>query len=280
MHLIFVYGAKHLMTNPINPVDNPELARPAEAEMLDILHRVQSGELSVDEAEQLLDAAADEPEARVLNDRRPDGQDFSAPLGKTANGKLVFERGTAGLTVQGASLPGQLFTAHFERHVPVVRVNGGTVTVRYRHFGFGLLNWLRYGFGPPRGKVTLNADIPWQVVLHGGVDQAHLDLRPVTLRGVTLSGGVTDVELKLGEPTGVVSLDFTGGVNNLRILRPAAVAVRLTVQGGAAKLALDSQELGAVGGRATLETPNNQDSPHNYTITVGGGAHNIRIAPL
>jgi len=268
------------MTDPINSVDNSDLVSPADEEMLDILYRVQSGELSVEEAEHLLDAASNEPAEHVLNDDMLDGQDFSAPLGKSANGKLVFERGTAGLILHGESLPGQLFTAHFERHVPIVRVNGSTVTMRHRHFGFGLLNWLRYGFGPPRGQVTLNSDIPWQVVLRCGVAQARLDLRSVTLRRVSFSEGVSDVELKLGQPSGVVNLEFTGGVNNVRILRPAAVGVRLTMSGGAARIALDNQKLSVVGSMATLETPNSHDNPDCYIISTSGGANNIRIAPL
>jgi hypothetical protein len=209
-----------------------------------------------------------------------DSQKFSAPLGKTANGKLVFERGAAGLTLHCKPLSGQLFTAHFERHVPVVRINGGTVTVRYRNFGFSLLNWLRYGFNAPRSEVTLNADIPWQIDLHGGIAQSSLDLRPVKLRRGTIHSGVSDVVLKLGEPNGVVRLDCHGGANNLSILRPANVAVRLTIHGGAVNLVLDQQKFGAVSGMTTLETPNSQEASSYYMINLHGGAHNFKVATL
>jgi hypothetical protein len=248
--------------------------------MLNILRRVQSGELSVEQAEQLLGAASSGREEQGPDRIALDYQDFSAPLGKTANGKLIFERGVAGLSVRSEQLPGQLFTAHFERHVPVVRVNGGTVTVRYRDFGFGLLNWLRYGFNPPRGQVTLNAGIPWQIDIHGGIAQSRLDLHPVKLRGITIHSGASDVELRLGEPNGLVSFNFHSGVNNITILRPATVAVRLTVHSSAANLTLDNQRFGAVAGTATLETPNSQEASHCYVITVHGGANNFKVATL
>lgn len=268
------------MTNPTHPDDKAGVTSPADDELLDILQRVQSGELSVEEAEQLLGPAPGRREEQEPAKVNLDSENFSAPLGKTANGKLVFERGVAGLTVQGESLPGQLFKAHFDHHVPVVRVNGGTVTVRYRDFGFNLLNWLRYGFKPPHGHITLNADIPWQIAIRGGLAQTRLDLSTVTLRKVAFSGGLSDVEVRLGEPADVVKLDFTGGVHNISILRPATVAVRLSIHGGVANLALDNQKFGAVGGMTTLETPNGQEATSYYAINIHGGAHNLKVIPL
>ncbi len=268
------------MTHPTKPIDNPDIASLTDDEILNILRRVQSGELSAEQAEQLLGAVSGGREEQGPTDVALDSQDFSAPLGKTANGKLIFERGAAGLTLRGEPLPGQLFTAHFERHVPVVRVNGGTITVRYRDFSFGLLNWLRYGFNPPRSDMTLNADIPWQIEIRSGIAQSRLDLRLIKLRGVILNSGASDVELMLGEPNGVVNLDFNSGVHNISILRPATVAVRLTIHGGAANLILDSQKFSAIGGMTTLETPNSQEAPAHYAITINGGAHNFKVATL
>jgi hypothetical protein len=159
-----------------------------------------------------------------------------------------------------------------------VRVNGGTVTVRYRDYGFGLLNWLRYGFNSPEGEMSLNAEIPWQIDLHGGFARSRLDFQAIKLRGITLHGGGSDIVFSLGEPEGSVGIDIHGGVNNLKILRPASVAVRLELNGGAANLALDNQKFGALGGSTTLETPNRQAATAQYAITIHGGAHNFSVA--
>jgi hypothetical protein len=266
------------MTKPIN---NPEVSSLTDDEMLNILRQVQTGAMSVEQAEGLLGERARQREAQGLKEVAPGGQEFSAPLGKTANGKLSFERGAAYLTLRGEPLPGQLFTAHFgERHVPIVRVNGGKVTVRYRDYGFGLLNWLRYGFNPPGGEMSLNAEIPWQIELHSGVARSSLELQTIKLRSLALHGGGSDVEVRLGEPEGRASLEFHGGVNNLKILRPASVAVRLEIHGGAVNLALDHQKFGAIGGSMTLETPNKQEATAQYMIALHGGAHNFSVATL
>lgn len=263
-----------------DPMDNSSVPPLTDDEMLNILRQVQSGELSVEQAEQLLGDVPGRTQEQGPDNLALDYQDFSAPLGKTANGKLVFERGAVGLALHSEQLPGQLFTAHFERHVPVVRVNGGTVTIRYRDFGFGLLNWLRYGFNPPHGEVILNSGIPWQINIHSGIAQSRLDLRSVKLRGITIHSGASEVELRLGEPQGEVNLNFHSGVNNIHILRPATVPVRLTVHGSAANLALDNQKFGAVSDRSILETPNSQAASHYYAITINGGANNFKVDAL
>lgn len=266
------------MTKPIN---NSEVSSLADDEMLDILRRVQAGELSVAQAEALLAERPDESDSQEFEEVSPGGQQFSAPLGKTANGKLIFERGAAYLNLRGEPLPGQLFIAHFgERHVPIVRVNGGKVTVRYRDYGFGLLNWLRYGFNPPGGEMSLNAGIPWQIELHSGVAHSRLDLQTIKLRGLAFHGGATEVELRLGEPNGQVEIEFHGGVSNLKILRPASVAVGLDIHGGAVNLALDNQKFSAIGGSMHLETPDKQEAIARYTIALHGGAHNFSVATL
>ncbi|MBE7555991.1 MAG: hypothetical protein HS126_33470 [Anaerolineales bacterium] len=263
-----------------DPIDTSYVTTLTDDEMLDILRQVQSGELSVEQAERLLGATHHGHEDQAPSDTGLAGQTFSAPLGKTANGKLVFERGAAGLYLHGEALSGQLFTARFERHVPVVRVNGGTVTVRYRDFGFGLLNWLRYGFNPPQSEMTLNADIPWQLDIHSGIAQSCLDLRSIRLRKLTIHNGVSDVKLILGEPNDIVRLDCHGGVHNLIVLRPAPVAVQLTVHGGATSLGLDNQKLGAIGGITTLETANIKTALCRYVINVHGGANNFKVGAL
>ncbi|MFN8456884.1 MAG: hypothetical protein U0401_19835 [Anaerolineae bacterium] len=308
------------MTNPINSMDDASAASQADDEMLDILRRVQSGELSVEQAEQLLNALPGKYEEAEPFRTEPDGQTFSAPLGKTANGKLIFQRGAVGLTVQGESLPGQLFKAFFEHHVPVVRVNGGTVTVRYRDFHFGFFNRSRHddrvpfdmggfrpdlgqrrperGFAPerdprraesrfkrgfpfnfnkPQSSITLNAGIPWEIDLHGGVTHSYLDLRQIKLREISLHDGINDVELTLGEPNGIVQVNFNSGVNSVKILRPPHIPVRLTAHGGVARLTLDNQELGAVGGKIALETPNIHQATAYYAVNVSGGANNFTV---
>jgi hypothetical protein len=82
-------------------IDNPEVSSLTDDEVLNILRQVQGGELSVEEAEGLLGERYSQREAQALKEVAPGGQEFSAPLGKTANGKLIFERGAAHLTLRG-----------------------------------------------------------------------------------------------------------------------------------------------------------------------------------
>jgi hypothetical protein len=49
------------------------------------------------------------------------------------------------------------------------------------------------------------------------------------------------------------------------------------VGGGASKLALDDQRLGAVGGETILESGSYTGATDRYEITVSGGADNVSV---
>ena len=59
-------------------------------------------------------------------------EELAAPLGSVAMGRLVFVRGAAHLTIGVDASMEDLYRARFEGKVPEIRVDGGTVTVKYR----------------------------------------------------------------------------------------------------------------------------------------------------
>ncbi|MGH2578367.1 MAG: hypothetical protein ACRDG9_11570, partial [Actinomycetota bacterium] len=59
-------------------------------------------------------------------------QELAAPLGSVDVGQLVFTRGAAHLTIGVDGSMEDLYRARFEGKVPDIRVDGGTVTVKYR----------------------------------------------------------------------------------------------------------------------------------------------------
>jgi hypothetical protein len=67
-------------------------------------------------------------------------------------------------------------------------------------------------------------------------------------------------------------------VSGLTILRPRSAPVRLSVDGGAAKVAVDEQRFGAVGGPLELRSSGYDAAEPFYDVRVGGGAHALLIA--
>ena len=76
-------------------------------------------------------------------------KEIAAPLGSIETGHLVFTRGASHLLIGADPSMNDLFRAHFDRKVPEVGVDGGTVSVKYRP-----------SFHPPTGEITLRAGSP------------------------------------------------------------------------------------------------------------------------
>jgi hypothetical protein len=88
---------------------------------------------------------------------------------------------------------------------------------------------------------------------------------------------VSELELDLAEPTGVVPLRFVGGLSKLTVRRPAGSALTLQVRGGISKLAMDGQEFGAIGGQLRLESREQGERDDRYELEITGGASRLTI---
>jgi hypothetical protein len=130
---------------------------------------------------------------------------------------------------------------------------------------------------PVRGEVTLNAAVPWEVEVRGGAYKVEADLSGLKLTSFVLTRGLSDVDLTLPEPSGVVPVRLTGGASEVNIRRPAGVEARLSMIGGVSKLTFDEQSFDAVGGKLRLRSPGYDSVSDRYEIEVSGGASKITV---
>ena len=130
---------------------------------------------------------------------------------------------------------------------------------------------------PLRGRVTLNAAVPWEVEVRGGAYKVEADLSGLKLISFVLTRGSSDVDLTLPEPSGMVPVRVSGGASKANIRRPAGVEAQLSVKGGASKLTFDEQNLAAVGGKLRLQSPGYDSVSDRYEIEVSGGASKVNV---
>jgi len=196
---------------------------------------------------------------------RPRGE-YAAPMPAGARcARLVFERGTANdLIVVDPELT-ELFLARFDGAVPRVEVTGSTVRIRHTR--------TRHN----RGRIALNAGVPWALELRGGATRLRAELAGADITEIVVAGGASHVDLALPAPTTRVPIRFGGGISQVSMLRPRDVPVHLSVGGGAARIALDDQRFGAVGGPVELRS-GAPDTAGAYDIHVAGGAHALVIS--
>ena len=184
--------------------------------------------------------------------------------------RLVFPRGVANLTVRVDPSMTGTYQGEFYGPKPRVSETGGVVFIDYSQFN-------PFRWGRTSADVRLSPSASWAIEIRGGVSHWDSDLRNLELTGIEVRGGVTKVDLRLPRPSGSSIIRISGGASQLTLRRPAGVPARLQIGGGASKLELDTQYLGAVGGPVRLETPDYPKAPDRYDIEIGGGASRIRV---
>src|SRR5215212_4291055 len=160
---------------------------------------------------------------------------FAAQLGASRSGRLRFTNGAHRVVIRAGSHLRGLYRARFGERMPVVKVRGGVVSIRYTRVAS--CDWT--GNHPERpAEVALNAGIPWDVEVRGGASRLLADLSGLRLGSLSVDGGASRLEVVLPDPSGAVSVVILGGASNVAIRRPEGVAARLRVEGGVTNLTL------------------------------------------
>lgn len=204
------------------------------------------------------------------------GSDFSAPLAGVTAGRLEFSRGASRVTLRAAAMD-ELFRAHFEGPLPDVLVERGRVAIRHRVLSPAEWASLVWPGDEHSADIALNAAVPWELEVRGGVSRLDADLTGLRLAGFEIRGGASNVELVLDEPGGIVPIRVRGGVSHVTIRRPAGVPVAASVRGGISRLALDDQRFGAIGGHARVTTGPWRQATSGYDIEIAGGASHLTV---
>jgi hypothetical protein len=191
---------------------------------------------------------------------------LAAPLGSVAMGRLVFVRGAAHLRIGVDASMEDLYRARFEGKVPDIRVDGGTVTIKYRP-----------SLRPPHGEITLSGRVPWAINAAMGMSGVVADLADLELTELEISGGASRLEVKLPRPKAAVRVRIGAGASNLQLLRPAGVPVRVRIGGGASKLAIDDVRVRAAGGTTDWRSPDYDLVQGRYNIEIGAAASKVTI---
>jgi hypothetical protein len=182
---------------------------------------------------------------------------------------LQFVGGVANLRICVDPTLTNRYAARFEGPQPEVTEFGNEITIRYHG---GTWSW-----GRVEADIRLRPDLVWTLRVRGGASRADIDVRGLDLRAFEITGGVSRMDLELGEAHGTVPVRISGGVSRLDISRPAAVPARVEINGGASRLALDDQNLGAIGGPSRLQSSGFEPAGDRLHVEVRGGASRLSV---
>jgi 2-polyprenyl-6-methoxyphenol hydroxylase-like FAD-dependent oxidoreductase len=190
--------------------------------------------------------------------------------GRPGVARLSFDNGLDRLALSARSGLGGLLEGDFGNPVPTVwSVDGKT------HVEYPLGSRLFRRAAP--SAVRIDPGVPWAVDVHGGAARLEADFTGVDLQSLAFHSGVAHVTITLGRPRGtrVVRL---ASAEDLTIVRPAGVPVRIEAAKGVTKVTLDDRSFGAVGNGLTDETPGYGTAEDRYLILVSGGVSGLTLA--
>jgi hypothetical protein len=190
-------------------------------------------------------------------------------LAAAAAGSLHLSGGAAGLTIAGADLPDRLYQAHFRGLIPTVTDADGTVNVRYRR------RLHPFAIDSGEGTMQLSSRVPWDVHVHDAAAHLTAAVTGLTLTRLTFHSAVADIILDLPRPVGEVTIRIDGPVRNLRLRRPAGIPVGVRIGGGASRMQIDGQELGATGGGYHNSAP---VDPDHYILLISGPVDGLNLS--
>lgn len=193
------------------------------------------------------------------------------PTEPTEAAILQFVGGVANLFVAVDPTLTERYAARFEGPQPEVTEFGNEITIRYHG---GPLMW-----GRTEAHVRLRPDLVWTLRVRGGASRADIDVRDLDLRTFEITGGLSRMDLALGAAHGTVAVRVCGGVSRVDISRPAAVPARVEINGGASRLSMDDQMLGAIGGRTRLQSGGFESAHDRLEVEVQGGASRLSVRP-
>ena len=203
----------------------------------------------------------------------PSGKEgiFSAPLGDVASGRLVVSAGISQLTLRTGAAMDELYQARFEGPAPSVAAKDGVVTIRYPRRLWVLGGEQRVA------EVTLNAAIPWWIVVQGGASMVEARLDGLDLAGLEVKAGASMIRLELPAPSSVVPIRISGGASEILVRRPVGVVARAHLKGWVSTFIFDDQRFSDMGNNVWLQSPGFDPTASYYDIEVASSASSVTI---
>jgi DNA-binding MarR family transcriptional regulator len=203
---------------------------------------------------------------------------LGAPLGMATAARLHLAGGLRQLEIRAGGEgfpPDSLYEGTFAGAAPTsqVAVHPDETQVWVR-FGRHRLAWR--GF-TRTSTLTLSPRVGWAIEARGGADRLAVDLVGLWMRSFSLTGGASDLRLRLGQPKLATRISLTAGANRLRLERPAGVPVDLRLRGGVNNVVVDGVRQGPMGNWSL--SGGNRPGDY-YELVITGGVNDLEIAPL
>jgi putative polyketide hydroxylase len=191
------------------------------------------------------------------------------PDGEFGVAGLCFDNGMDKFTLTAREGTGNLLEAEFGEPLPSLWTVDGKTHIEYP-LGARLLR------RASDSVMGLDPGVPWSVDVHGGAARLEADFTRLDLRSLAFHAGLAHAAIALGRPRGTRTIRLVSA-DDVRIVRPEGVPVRIEAAKAITRLTLDERFFGAVGHGLTDETPGYGTATDRYLILVQGGLSRMSI---
>jgi len=201
----------------------------------------------------------------VIASRAPETRPKDDVVRGTA-AELAIDSGSRGVTIRSGSPDmDALFRVPPGRASAVAAVVRGEKVIVRRLRGVG------------RGELELNPRRPWRFQVQGPTWKTVLDIGGLELQRLHVDSGAAKLEVFLPEPAGVVPVEISGGVVEVKLHRPAGSAAVVNLSTGAVQVKLDDFATRATVFDTHWETPGASTAQDRFEIRVNGGAVKVEL---
>jgi Domain of unknown function (DUF5668) len=199
--------------------------------------------------------------------------DSSESAGSLTTASLEVDAGGATITLTGdSSIGGDLYRAHiqYSGQKPRITLSNGALRISQDNSGFNFVRSNHFVM-----NLSLNPSVMWDMTENTGASNESLDFSTIKLQSLTINTGASREDIKLGPPSGGVSITVNGGALTVHLHRPDGTPTSVDVSGGAISLNADGHQQHAIGS-ASYQSGSG-DAKDNYDVTINGGACTVTL---
>lgn len=202
----------------------------------------------------------------------------SERLGGLSTASLDLDYGAATIDVHAGGIGDSLYQAQVDypggENPPTISLDRESGTLQI-HESSSFSPFHLFGGSRRRVAITLADEIPWSIKIEGGAASLHLDFRHAQLSKLEISGGANQLDAQLASPKGTVSINVSGGANNVTMVAPARSQWRIAVSGGVSAVTINGSSSGTLGGDFQQQSPEYNTATDRFDVEIGGGASHI-----
>lgn len=125
-----------------------------------------------------------------------------------------------------------------------------------------------------QANIKLNPNPEWNIDIAAGASKMDLDLIKFKIRTLLVKGGATSMDVKLGQPVGIMNVDISTGVSEVNISVPASAACHINSKTGLSSKTFDGFEAKS---NNQYETAGFAAAPKKIYINLKGGISDFSV---